>query len=124
MHIILSPAPDKVQEGPSRSRTWNNSASVTAQAAGANGSGLDGPGLICSLLGGESSVDLLVKLGSPAVKFVILRPLAVHVLALSYGYTVRRKTQQDIWSSSQSSLTDEEEINEPVACFCIQSGSL
>ena len=79
---------------------------------------------ICSLLGGESSVDLLVKLGSPAVKFVILRPLAEHVLALSYGYTVRRKTQQDIRSSSQSPLTDEEEINDPVACFCIQSGSL
>ena len=70
--------------------------------------------------GGQSSADLFVKLGGPVVKVVIPRPSAEHVLTLSYGHTARVQTQQNTYDSSRRSLTDEGEISEPVACFCIQ----
>ena len=41
-------------------------------------------------------------------------------MAFSNRYTARGKTQQDTWGLSRVLLTDEEEVSEPVACFCIQ----
>ena len=45
-------------------------------------------------------------------------------MAFSDRYTARGKTQQDTWVSYGVLLTDEEEVSEPVACFCIQRRSL
>ena len=41
-------------------------------------------------------------------------------MAFSDRYMARRKTQQDTWGLSHVLLTDEEEVSEPVTCFCIQ----
>ena len=72
----------------------------------------------------ESCADLFVKLGGSAVKIARPRPLAEHVLAFSDRYTVRGKTQQDTWGLSRVLLTDEEEVSQPVARFCIQRRGL
>jgi len=122
---MFSPAPDKAQKGPSRSRTWDNR--TTQRPTGRRR--LTGADQILQVFvglpfGGESSADLLVKLRCSAVKITRPCPLAVHVLAFSNRYTVRGKSQQTPRSPHGVLLTDEEEVSQPVACFCIQRSGL
>ena len=63
-------------------------------------------------------------MGGSAVKIAKPCPLAERVLAFSDRYTAWGKTQQDTLGLSRVLLTDEEEVSEPVARFCIQRRGL
>ena len=87
---MFSLAPDKAQKGPSRSRTWNNRTTERPESdEDERGAYKVLQNIIDLPFGGESSANLVVKLGGSAVKIAIPGPLAERVLALCYSYMAR-----------------------------------